>query len=521
MSTTQTLETKTLVEAMESRAKEYRLLRDQFQELKTSFKDIVDLDDFKGKTADSVKGFYRAQIDVVNSWIDFIDLQEAFFKGIKGMADDEDLGGKTLVHLPFLESDLKNSESRARQMVDSQEQALEDIFSGISDIVSLEPNSTKRFDKHIDEATKKRKETKEKVENFDQTLLEFYEQSKYHENVIAGLISELYKASSQGGEVNPLYFNEEAYKKSDVHTAREEAKEITAKYISWQDELERARELENRSFGEKTWDTICTFTGEVTGYYDMKRASTGVDPVTGQVLTDGQRATSAALAAAGFIPFVGWAGRAAKGGHAIYKTSKTFSAADNVLNAYKTTEAFDILKTSERGLYGLASANGFSEFITGRDIFGNPISEEEQQAGFERALLLLPFKGKTANPVLGVRDDARGTSKGAGKYQVGAYKDIKGVEGLDAHHAGQKAAMKKLVDNYDLNTAPAINVPKVGHTIKGPNGIVSRSTKGIDNPRQLLARDIRELRRVYDDIPNSALKELIELNKKMYPEMRK
>ncbi|GAA0306094.1 hypothetical protein GCM10008924_24600 [Gracilibacillus halotolerans] len=479
------------------------------------------MDDFKGKTADSVKGFYRAQIDVVNSWIDFIDLQEAFFKGIKGMADDEDLGGKTLVHLPFLESDLKNSESRARQMVDSQEQALEDIFSGISDIVSLEPNSTKRFDKHIDEATKKRKETKEKVENFDQTLLEFYEQSKYHENVIAGLISELYKASSQGGEVNPLYFNEEAYKKSDVHTAREEAKEITAKYISWQDELERARELENRSFGEKTWDTICTFTGEVTGYYDMKRASTGVDPVTGQVLTDGQRATSAALAAAGFIPFVGWAGRAAKGGHAIYKTSKTFSAADNVLNAYKTTEAFDILKTSERGLYGLASANGFSEFITGRDIFGNPISEEEQQAGFERALLLLPFKGKTANPVLGVRDDARGTSKGAGKYQVGAYKDIKGVEGLDAHHAGQKAAMKKLVDNYDLNTAPAINVPKVGHTIKGPNGIVSRSTKGIDNPRQLLARDIRELRRVYDDIPNSALKELIELNKKMYPEMRK
>ncbi|QGM32592.1 hypothetical protein GI482_09380 [Bacillus sp. N3536] len=111
--------------------------------------------------------------------------------------------------------------------------------------------------------------------------------------------------------------------------------------------------------------------------------------------------------------------------------------------------------------------------------------------------------------------------KGTDKYQVGAYKDIKGVEGLDAHHAGQKAAMKKLVDNYDLNTGPAINVPKVGHTIKEPNGIVSRSTKGIDNPRQLLARDISELRRVYDDIPNSALKELIELNKKMYPEMRK
>ena len=113
------------------------------------------------------------------------------------------------------------------------------------------------------------------------------------------------------------------------------------------------------------------------------------------------------------------------------------------------------------------------------------------------------------------------TNKSTGKYQVGAYKDIKGVDGLDAHHAGQKAVMKKLVDNYDLNTAPAINVPKVGHTIKGPKGIVSRSTKGIDSARQLLARDIRELRRVYDDIPNSVLKEVIELNKKMYPEMRR
>ena len=81
--------------------------------------------------------------------------------------------------------------------------------------------------------------------------------------------------------------------------------------------------------------------------------------------------------------------------------------------------------------------------------------------------------------------------------------------------------MKDFVENYDLNTAPAINVPKVGHTIKGPNGVVSRSIKGIENPRQLLARDIMELRRVYNDIPNSALKELIELNKKMYPEMRK
>lgn len=115
------------------------------------------------------------------------------------------------------------------------------------------------------------------------------------------------------------------------------------------------------------------------------------------------------------------------------------------------------------------------------------------------------------------------TTKGgsqAGKYQVGAYQDIKGVDGMDAHHVGQKALMKKLVKNYDPNTAPAINVPKVGHTISGPNGIVSRSTKGITTARQLLARDLFELKRVYPDIPNSAFKELINMNKMMYPEMR-
>ena len=121
---------------------------------------------------------------------------------------------------------------------------------------------------------------------------------------------------------------------------------------------------------------------------------------------------------------------------------------------------------------------------------------------------------------VGGNDSKSGSS--SGKYQVGAYQDIKGVEGLDAHHVGQKALMKKLVADYDELTAPAINVPKLGHTKRHPErGIVSRSTKGITNARQLLARDLFELKRVYPDIPNSALKELIDMNKKMYPEMRK
>ncbi|MGE8147389.1 hypothetical protein ACQKP7_19695 [Pseudomonas frederiksbergensis] len=65
--------------------------------------------------------------------------------------------------------------------------------------------------------------------------------------------------------------------------------------------------------------------------------------------------------------------------------------------------------------------------------------------------------------------------------------------------------MKEMISGYDPATAPSILVPKVGHTIKGPNGIVSRSTAGLANPLQVLARDILELRRVYKDVSNKQL----------------
>jgi hypothetical protein len=94
--------------------------------------------------------------------------------------------------------------------------------------------------------------------------------------------------------------------------------------------------------------------------------------------------------------------------------------------------------------------------------------------------------------------------------------DIRGLElGLDAHHVGQKAVMAKLVPGYNPKTAPAILVPKVGHTIG--SGVVSRSTYGFTNARQLIARDISQLRSVYPTIPTGSLQELIQLNKAMYP----
>ncbi|QDQ28769.1 hypothetical protein FNU76_21790 [Chitinimonas arctica] len=98
------------------------------------------------------------------------------------------------------------------------------------------------------------------------------------------------------------------------------------------------------------------------------------------------------------------------------------------------------------------------------------------------------------------------------------YNEIKGtVPGLDAHHVGQKALLAKMIQGYDAARAPAILVPKVGHTIKGPNGIVSRAFADLTTPHDVLARDIKELRRVYSDMPNGQLQKLIEMNKEAFP----
>lgn len=104
-----------------------------------------------------------------------------------------------------------------------------------------------------------------------------------------------------------------------------------------------------------------------------------------------------------------------------------------------------------------------------------------------------------------------------GKYEVGAYNALrKGASaGLEAHHVGQKAIMSNFIPTYNATTAPSILVPKLGHTLG--SGVVSRSTVGFTSARQVVARDIRELRRVYPDIPNSQLQKLIDLNKSMYP----
>ncbi|TXC89525.1 hypothetical protein FS935_16725 [Metabacillus litoralis] len=215
------------------------------------------------------------------------------------------------------------------------------------------------------------------------------------------LFQQLIEATRQGGNtISPIHFNAEAYKSSDVYKLKEQAEQQANEYLSYKEEQEKMREqlreleeLERRPWYEKAADTVRTFTGELTGYYDYIRASEGVDPVTGEELTEGQRVAAGAMAAAGFIPVVGWAGRIFKGGSAIYKTTKGVKAADQALDVYRNSKTFSNLEKAEMGIYGLVSANGFSEYLTGKDMFGNKLTVEQQENSLYQALGLLAVGG--------------------------------------------------------------------------------------------------------------------------------
>ncbi|MFB1052219.1 hypothetical protein ACEWET_15095 [Paraliobacillus sp. JSM ZJ581] len=53
---------------------------------------------------------------------------------------------------------------------------------------------------------------------------------------------------------------------------------------------------------------------------------------------------------------------------------------------YKTTKSLQVIKNTEYGIYGLVSANGFSEYLTGKDILGNDLTTSQRQASLSLGL---------------------------------------------------------------------------------------------------------------------------------------
>ncbi|MCU6599260.1 T7SS effector LXG polymorphic toxin [Peribacillus frigoritolerans] len=387
-------EAETLTAATKSRAKQYEDLKKEVAALKKEFQGIVGLDnEFQGAGATAIKSFYEAQIEVADAWMELFTTQISFLEGIPGSLEEADLSGNTVVEVPFLDGEVSNGINQAKSLVDEQANDLQKILNSIDDILPLDMFDQKDFNEKITLAGHRLDDTVTKVENIDRQLVEEYDVSVGQENVAVGLFRALLDATKQDGHVSPMTFDHSAFKSSDVYQVKDEVAGQMKDYQTFKKQQAEARkieqemeELENRPWYEKAWDTTKTFTGEFTGYYDSIRASTGVDPVTGRKLSDAERIAAGAMAAAGFIPVVGWAGRAIKGGSALYKTAKGLNAADHALDAYKTTKGFSLLQKTEYGIYGLLAANGLGEAATGKDMFGNQLTEEQRQNGLLMAL---------------------------------------------------------------------------------------------------------------------------------------
>ncbi|MBT9284168.1 MULTISPECIES: ribonuclease YeeF family protein [Bacillus] len=399
-------ESQSLTDEADKRRKQYEALEEQLRALKQAFQGVADLGDaLKGKGADNIKDFFQGQAEIADSWLTLVSAQIAFLNGISGDIKDQELSD-TYVETSFLEHELPNADLKASEIVSAHKAEIDSILSGISDIIHLDTYTLDDYADKMGDAQKTRRDTITAVDTLDESLTAEYQNLESLDNAVLSKYSVLMQATSNGKSASPMYYDKKAFHSNEIYKSVMATEKQGTDYIDAKAQQAEARRLQekaeeeaNKPWYEKTWDGICNFTGEVTGYYDYKRAAEGVDPVTGEKLSTAERVTAGAMAAAGFIPVVGWAGRAFKGGKAIYKTGKTVIAAEHALDAYKTGKSLDILKMTEMGAYGLVASNGFSEAVTGRDMFGNKVSEEKRKQGALEAALSLVGAGALAKHV--------------------------------------------------------------------------------------------------------------------------
>jgi predicted ribonuclease toxin of YeeF-YezG toxin-antitoxin module len=170
-----------------------------------------------------------------------IDRQIAFLNGISGSAEDKDLSGNTVVHLPFLEDELVHHIRNNKEMVARQQDELQRIFNRIDDLIPLNVFSKSGFDDHIEKADKDRKDTIDAVNELDQELKSEYMLSEGDERYVTALFQQLIEATRQGNTISPIYFNSEAYKSSEIYQLKGQAEQQTIDYLTFKKNQEEVR----------------------------------------------------------------------------------------------------------------------------------------------------------------------------------------------------------------------------------------------------------------------------------------
>ncbi|MCM3163202.1 T7SS effector LXG polymorphic toxin [Metabacillus litoralis] len=204
-----------------------------------------------------------------------------FFEGVKHKLVSEKLGADTVVHSSFLEDELSKSERQADDMVDQYRRELNSIFQKINDILSLQVFSTSDFHSNMEDAQMNREKTTEAVERVDQELLNEYMYSIYEQDNARALFQALRDATSTGVRIQPISFDAEAFRASEIYQMQGGAKFHTDNYLR----------LKNKELGEMGIQTNTRYEGngnhdefdlaEFSGYHDLLRARYGFDPVTG------------------------------------------------------------------------------------------------------------------------------------------------------------------------------------------------------------------------------------------------
>jgi len=79
----------------------------------------------------------------------------------------------------------------------------------------------------------------------------------------------------------------------------------------------------------------------------------------------------------------------------------------HVMALYQTPKAFKVLEQTEKGLYGLVLTNRMYEYTTGKDVLGNKLTKEQQQASLFQSF------GIAAGGVLASKASTQLIEKGA------------------------------------------------------------------------------------------------------------